>query len=985
MATHTIRIIKGGRTLVRKQVTEGLGRDAVVVQAQPDVTYLLSDMLENTGPSKIAAKRVGKSLHIAIGKGNPDAPDLIIEGYFDYPPAPIAGNLAEGGQAVYDLGSVTAPASAASPATPTSAASGASASAGTVAQASLPSDGMDTTMWALAGLGGALALAGGGGGGGSGGGAEAATNTALAKVSAYAADGAQPAPSVTDYTDIGIRGVTDTNLAAINNAVDSLAATNVDSKAKLQTVVDAYTKILAEANGSAVDATPGSNPLASDYAAIGASVGLAATNTTALVLLNDVVSNLTTTAVDTVAEINAIATVVDKVMNSAAGTPAALTVADYALLGLATSGSGAVTTANLAAVNNALASAGGQASVDTFAELNGLVTAVATIVNYAEDKTQAVPTLAQYTAAGITGVSAANLAAINSAVDANAAAGVDTKAELQAVVDAYAVILAEANGAAADVTPGVNPTVAQYTAMGASVGLAASNAAALRLLNEVVGNLTTTAVDTVAEVNAIAAVVDKVMTSAAGIPATLTVADYALLGLATTGAGAVTATNLAAVNNAIASAGGQANVDSFAELNALVTAVATIVNFAEDKTQAVPILAQYTAAGITGVTAANLAAINSAVDANAALGVDTKAELQTIVDTYSLILAEANGVAPDATPGVNPTAAQFALIGANIGAAATNTVNLSLLDDAIARLTTISVDSVTEINDIAAAANAVMTGAAGGIAPTAVQLATLGIAGVTVNNLLALQNAIAATADSGLLVDTVQELQTVVTGAATAAAQGLTTIQNYASSSANITPVLADYVGLGVTGVDATNLAVINSAIDALIPANLDSPFRVQTTVDAYNKILAEANGAAVDATPGVNPTANDFAAIGASIGLASGGIATGTDLAAAALALLDDALAGLATAAVDTVSEVNALGAVVDKVMNLAKLPAGGGIPAGALTMADLALLGVDTSLADTAAESNAILQAIIDSADAGSAVNTILALQAIVNANSA
>ncbi|MGA8514682.1 MAG: hypothetical protein WB821_07910, partial [Burkholderiaceae bacterium] len=812
------------------------------------------------------------------------------------------------------------------------------------------------------------------------------TNTAIAKVSAYAADGTKPAPSVTDYTDIGIRGVTDTNLAAINNAVDALAATNVDSKAKLQTVVDAYTKILAEANGSAADTSPGSNPLASDYAAIGASVGLAATNTTALGLLNDVLANLTTTAVDSVAEINAIASVVDKVMNSAAGTPAALTVADYALLGLTTSGSGAVTAANLAAINNTLASAGGQASVDTFAELNALVTAVATIVNFAEDKTQAVPTLAQYTAAGITGVNAANLAAINSAVDANAAGGVDTKAELQAVVDAYAVILAEANGVALDATPGVNPTAAQYAALGASVGLAASNAAALRLLNEIVGNLTTTAVDTVAEINAIAAVVDKVMNSAAGTPATLTVADYALLGLPTSGAGAVTATNLAAINNALASAGGQASVDTFAELNALVTAVATIVNFAEDKTQATPILAQYTAAGITGVTAANLAAINSAVDANAAAGVDTKAELQAVVDAYAVILAEANGNAADATPTVNPTAAQFALIGASIGAAATNPVNLSLLDDAIARLTTISVDSVTEINDIAAAANAVMTGAAGGIAPTAVQLATLGIAGVTVNNLLALQNAIAATADSGLLVDTVQELQTVVTGAATAAAQGLTAIQNYAaSSSASPAPVLADYVGLGVAGVDAGNLAVINSAIDALSSPNLDSPFRVQATVDAYNKILAEANGATSDATPGVNPTANDFVAIGASIGLASGGIATGTDLASAALALLDEAVAGLTSTSVDTVSEVNALGAVVDRVMNLAKLPTGSAIPAGSLSMADLGLLGVNTSLANTATETNAILQAIVESADAGSAVNTILALQAIVNANSA
>jgi hypothetical protein len=982
MATHTIRIIKSGRTLLRRQVTEGLNRDAVVIQAQADVTYLLSDMLENTGPSKIAAKRVGKNLHIAIGKGNPDAPDLIIEGYFDFPPAPIAGNLADGGQALYDLGSLTAHASAVSATTDVP---GASASAGTVAQANLSADGMDTKLWALAGVGGALALAGisSGGGGSGGSGTETTTSTALAKVTSYAANGTNPAPSVADYTNIGIKGVTDNNLAAINNAVDTLTATNVDSKAKLQTVVDAYAKILAEANGSAADATPGNNPLASDYATIGASVGLAATNTTALGLLNDVVGNQTTTAVDTIAEINAIAAVVDKVMNSAGGTPTALTIADYALLGIATTGSGAVTAVNLSAVNNALTTAGGQASVDTYAELSGLVTAVATIVSYADDKTQAVPTLAQYTAAGMTGVTATNLGAINSAVDANAATGVDTKAELQAIVDTYNLILAEANGGAADATPGVNPTAAQFALIGANIGLAATNTTTLGLLNDVVGNQTTTAVDTIAEINAIAAVVDKVMNSAGGTPTALTIADYALLGIATTGSGAVTAVNLSAVNNALTTAGGQASVDTYAELSGLVTAVATIVSYADDKTQAVPTLAQYTAAGMTGVTATNLGAINSAVDANAATGVDTKAELQAIVDTYNLILAEANGSAADATPGVNPTAAQFALIGANIGLAATNTINLSLLDDAIAGLASSAVDTVTEINDIAAAANAVMTGAAGGSAPSAAQLATLGITGVNINNIVAVQNAIAGTADSGLQVDTMAELQAVVSNAVNAASVSQNHIQNYATSTANTLPTLADYTNIGVTGVDTNNLSAVNSAVDALAAGNVDTPFEVQTTVDAYNKILAEANGAADDATPGSNPTANDFMAIGASIGLASGGIATGTDLASSALALLDNAVAGMTSAAVDTVSEINAVGVVVDKIMNLAQLATGSAIPLDALTMADLTLLGVDTSLANTADEVDAILQAIIDSADSGSSVNTMLALQAIVNAH--
>jgi hypothetical protein len=784
MAIYTVRTLKGGRTLLRKQVSEGQSRDAVLLQAQAEVSYVFSDVLTNTGPAKINAKRVGQNLHLALNKGNPDTPDVIIESYFDFPPAPVVGSLAEGGQAVYDLGALgTQPAETAS----VSAISSPTAASTSSVQASLPGNNWENLGWIGAGLLGLAAVGGGKSGGDS---VTAATidpaTTAQSKINAYAGDGSQPAPTVEDYASAGIRGVSSSNQAAINSAVDALVSSNVDDKGKLQTVVDAYAKILAEANGANADATPGSNPLVSDYAAIGASIGLAGSNAAALSLLNEVVGNLTSTAVDTIAEINALAAVVDKIMNAAAGKPAALTIADYALLGLPTSGSGAVTAVNLAAVNNAIATAGGQAKVDTYAELSGLVTAVSTIVSYADDSSQAVPTLAQYTSVGI-----------------------------------------------------------------------------------------------------------------------------------------------------------------------------------------------------SGITSSNLGAINSAIDANAASGVDTKAELQSIVDTYAVILAEANGAAVDATPGANPAAAQYALIGANIGAAANSASNLSLLDDALAGLSSTAVDTVAEINDLAAAANAVIASATGTTAPSLAQLITLGITGVTVNNLVAVQNDIALTADSGLQVDTMAELQALVTGTVNAAANSQNRIQNYATSSANPAPSLLDYLSIGVTGVDGSKLAAINSAVDALSSNGVDTPFDVQGVVDAYSGILAEANGTAADASPGLNPGANDYVAIGASIGLASGGIATGNDLASAALALLDNAVAGLTTTQVDSVAEINALANAVDKVVNLAKLPIGSAVPAGTLSMADLALLGVNTTLADSPAEINTILQAIIDSVDSGSGVNTILALQAIVNAH--
>jgi hypothetical protein len=784
MALHTIRVIKNGRTVQRKQFSDGLGRDAVVIQAQADATYLLSDPINNAGPSKISVKRVGENLHVALNKGNPDTPDLIIEGYFNFAPAPISGSLADGGQALYDLGSLSASSA-------TAAVTDATMQNNSVMQASLPSEGLSPLTIGLVGLGGlALAAAGGGGGGGSAISSPPSTtdaaSTALNKITTYANDGSQAAPTIADYADAGITAVGAVNLIAINSAVDTLSSTNVDSRVKLQAVVDAYNKILLEANGTAVDATPGSNPSANDYAIIGANIGTSVSNTTALSLLNGVIGNHTIASVDTIGEINAIATVVDKVMSLSSGTATTLTIADYGLLGLPTSGQGAVTSANLAAVNNTIATAGGPTKVDTYTELSNLVTAIATIVSYADDSSQAAPTLIHYTILGIANVSAINLGAINSAVEANSA------------------------------------------------------------------------------------------------------------------------------NRA-----------------------------------------------------------------------DTPAELQALVDSYNLILAEANGAVADSTPGVNPAAAQFALIGANIGAATTNTVNLSLLDDAIAGLVSASVDTIGEINDLAAATNAVMTGAAGGTAPTLMQLTTLGITGLTVNNILAIQNAIGATADSGLQVDTIAELQAVVNSAANAAVVGQTHIQNYAINNLSIAPTSTDYTNIGVTGVEAGNLGAINSAVDALSSSNVDTPYEVQTIINAYNRILIEANGAAPDATQNINPTANDYSVIGAGVGLASVGLASGNDLASNALALLDDAVANMTTASVDTVNELNAIGIAIDKVMNLAKLPADTATSAGSLTMADLNLLGINTALADTALEVDAILQAIIDSADTGSAANTIQALQALVNAH--
>ena len=764
MAIYSIKIIKDGRVLSRKQISKGLIQtDAVHLQAGADQAYLLSDaLLENKSPSKIQTRRVGQSLHIALNNSSIAAPDLVIDGYFDFAPGPLLGTLGDGTTAAYDMNQVIALSQGEATVTT---ANSASAESGLIDPK--PYGGFSALQLAGAAGVGVVALAAGVGGGSSD---STAAQTAQTKINAYANDGTLALPSLTDYTAVGVSGVTATNVAAINSAVDGLSAAEVDSLAKLQVVVDAYNKILSEANGSAGDASPGSNPTVAQYAAIGANIGEAATKPENLTLLDDVLANKSAVDVDTIAEINALALAVNAVMTSAAGG-VAVTLAQLALLGVTN-----VTTENLANVQAAIAATPDSGtSVNTLASLQAIVSTAAsltTLGNYAANGASTAPALTDYTQIAVTGVSATNLVSVNSAVDALAAADVATKAQVQNVVDAYTKILAEANGAAVDATPTSNPLAGDYAAIGANIGLAATNNFTLTLLNDVVGGLTSTAVDTVAELNALAAVVSKVMASAAGAAAGLSVADFASLGVATAGAGAVTSVNAAAVSEALSQVGGQNKVDTLAELQTLATAVATIVTYADDNTQVAPSQVTYSNAGLTGVTSSNLAAINSAVDANTAAGVDTKAHTQAVIDAYTAILAEANGSAPDVTPLVNPSAAQYSAIGANIGGASTHAEGLALLNDAIAGLNTFNIDTVKGINTLAATVNKVMNLAALATgsaiptgAPSMAELSELGVFTALANTpaeQTAVWQAIIDSADSGSGVMTISQLQALV-------------------------------------------------------------------------------------------------------------------------------------------------------------------------------------------------------------------------------
>ncbi len=177
---------------------------------------------------------------------------------------------------------------------------------------------------------------------------------------------------------------------------------------------------------------------------------------------------------------------------------------------------------------------------------------------------------------------------------------------------------------------------------------------------------------------------------------------------------------------------------------------------------------------------------------------------------------------------------------------------------------------------------------------------------------------------------------------------------------------LADFLGTGVQGVTAENLAAIHTALasTSVLGSEVDTLAKVQALVDSFNQIMQEANGAALDATL-ADPTATDFLAVGAHLGKAAS--------APAALNLLNDSVGALPDAAAVTLDNINMLSAVVDKVFGAA---AGSGPTP---SVAELGVLGVSGV---TASNLPAVVAGIVATPDDGSLVGSLLALQGVSDA---
>ena len=573
-------------------------------------------------------------------------------------------------------------------------------------------------------------------------------------------------------------------LDALNRVVNRQDKTQVVTQTQLQALADAlkssYSVILAKANGATAEDTSARLPTVSDYANVGVTLG---TVGKPVELMNSVLVELSTTQVDSPTKLNNIATACDNLMKLAAGTTgASVTPADLLALGLKINNQNAGITSiqakafsdNLANLHTSLGKSGdvknGDA-VDTQSEVQALFSLQA-MRSFNDDaaaldkKTQPAPGLSDYTNIGVkayknltdtSDASRVNIdsltfasgvnwqTTLNSALDTQVAGTALTKTVLQTMVDAYYKILREAGSTTTDTGVYVNdathdPQAKDYNAIGITQSDANKSALVtgktLDLLNDAVGRSVATKVDTVAELQALQKAAENVMAvgagtgdgnASAGISYSSDNANAEWLqGFQALGVSGVTASNLAAVRQALDTADSSndgAAIDTVVKLQAIISRYLVNEYAVNDVVNPAPTLADYQAimvkqgGKLTDVVTHDgsyLTAYNDAVKAKPTVAnVDTfnEQQIKNMVLSFNTILNEADGDKTTDLTTTDPTKADFENVGLGNGVevnlqpgvqAVLNDANLvKLFADVVGAKIKDQVNSIKELNDLA--------------------------------------------------------------------------------------------------------------------------------------------------------------------------------------------------------------------------------------------------------------------------------------------
>ena len=676
---------------------------------------------------------------------------------------------------------------------------------------------------------------------------------AVSTLSAY--DGSNTAPTLSSYENLGAERVSASNLAAINSIIAQLDSNATDTKAEVQALIDIFLAIENAADGIDND---GANISASQFQTIGISQITTPSETQLMNALLDVAG---LGGVDSFSEISNLASIVDRLSQTAAGgTPTpALTASDFALIGM-----DGVTTANLASILSAIAASPDDGSgLVAIADLQNLVNtgvqnarsdSLARISNY--DGTTSAPTLSDYVNADVSGVTSSNLAGINSIVAALNDEGDVGQAQTQSAVNAYNKLSRLANGLA---DLGDSLTASELAALSLNNVNTSSEVA---LFNSILDSKPFSTVDTHTELAALASAVTRLLAEAAGeiVTPALSVADFVLLGVS-----GVTTSNLSALVEAIREgADDGSDIDSLAELRtAIAVEVAAVTSAAlygisqyDGSTESSsPTIADYANANVVGVNSSNIGVINDVLVQLAPSSRDSTSELQSVVDAFNELLA-----ASDGTNNNNASLTQL-----EYNALGLDQINssgkVSLLNDIVDTKSAIDVDTFAEISNLANAVDSIFLTAAG-VEPqvplTVALFSSVGITGVTAENLSLVLRAIDNTSDDTTEVDSQIEIQALVDQVRADQASAITTLSAYNGSDS--APSLTTYITAGVTGVNSQNIQVVNQFLVQVAVDESNSLLELQRIVNAVAKLIVCADGLA---NQNCNLTMDDYRVLG--------------------------------------------------------------------------------------------------------------------------
>ncbi len=587
------------------------------------------------------------------------------------------------------------------------------------------------------------------------------------KLILMASDGSPSATLTTaELNAIGLTDVTDANIAAIRSAIT--ASTNdgsgIKTLSQLRSIQTAYLKVLAQADGIKANTTDTTKiPTLDELQSLGITLGKAGTTTdaqqaSALQLLNDVIDGLNNAAVDTVAELTAIATAIDKVMDVAkASSTATATTLGLTVSGLNSLGLTGVTIDNLAQVTEAIRltqSADGK-KLNTWKQLQSAVD-LGVIMQYAETplstSKRVAPAITQYESAGVVtldsghkkAITIANVSAINSAVEALNAEKVDTTDELQEIVNTYTKLLNMADGNKGNTVDSLRLSLDDYKRLGAltnyvlptgaidgtinskaATDASTQKAASLSLLNDVIDAKPNDQVNTIAEINALSILVDKLMDQALANPSTtLSVADFSANQGAFLGIQNVNDNNLSQVirelQDATSSAPNGSAIDTLAEIQSLVS-LAIVKMYAQSDNNTAPTLLMYKDLNFSDVDWNNtlVSAVNTVVNAKTKTEINL-IDLQGIANAYESILTEASSGLSNSNP--DPTARDYEKI--TLSQQHVFSVNdtsndklddnaLMLMNDIVRRKSPGALSSLNEVEKLATQVDALMKIASG--------------------------------------------------------------------------------------------------------------------------------------------------------------------------------------------------------------------------------------------------------------------------------